>query len=73
MEQRVVYKTGVENLLQTSREPDTMDAGPPDIILVSRTELEQEHIHLMARVQQLRRLLGFPPLPTGKQIRKQQK
>lgn len=44
---------------------------PPDTILVSRKELEQEHIHLMARIQQLRKLLGFPPLPTGSQLRRQ--
>lgn len=66
MERRVEY------LLNPSTNHATMDAGPPDIIQVSRTELEQEHVHLMARVQQLRRLLGFPPLPTGKQIRRQQ-
>ena len=60
-----------QNLLQTLCNPDTMDAGPPDVVLVSRKELEQEHIHLMARLQQLRRLLGFAPLPTGSQRRRQ--
>ena len=59
------------NLLQTLCKPDTMDVGPPETILVSRKELEQEHIHLMARLQQLRRLLGFAPLPTGSQRRRQ--
>ena len=59
------------NLLQTLCKPDTMDIGPPDVVLVSRKELEQEHIHLMARLQQLRRLLGFAPLPTGSQRRRQ--
>ena len=65
MERRIPY------LLQSYGESDIMDAEPPDIIQVSRKELEQEHIHLMARIQQLRRLLGFPPLPTGSQQRKQ--
>jgi len=59
-----------QNLLQTLCKPDTMDVGPPEAILVSRRELEQEHIHLMARLQQLRRLLGFAPLPTGSQRRR---
>lgn len=41
------------------------------IILVSRKELETEHSILLARIQQLRRLLGLPLLCTGKQTRKQ--
>lgn len=65
MEERVTY------LLQPDIKSDTLDVGPPSIIQVSRSELEQEHIHLMARIQQLRRLLGFPPLPTGSQLRRQ--
>jgi hypothetical protein len=40
-----------------------------DNILVSRKDLEVEHRQLLSRVQQLRRLLGYPPLPTGKQQR----
>lgn len=69
-EERATYLVR-DNLLQRPREPVTMETGPPDIIEVSRKELEQEHIHLMARIQQLRRLLGFPPLPTGSQLRRQ--
>lgn len=65
VEERVTY------LLQSVDNNDKIGAGPPDIIQVSRKELEQEHIHLMARIQQLRRLLGFPPLPTGSQRRRQ--
>jgi len=42
-------------------------------VLISRKELEQEHSILIARVQQVRRLLGYSPLPTGKQKRKSQK
>ncbi len=68
MEEKVAY-----GLLQPQANHANMDAGSPDTIEVSRTDLEQEHIHLMARVQQLRRLLGFPPLMTGSQLRKQQK
>ena len=45
---------------------------PPDIVQVSRKELEQEHTHLLGRLQQLRRLLGYQPLLTGKQIRRTQ-
>lgn len=64
-------ETPVRYLLNPTANHATMEARPPDVIEVSRRELEQEHIHLMARVQQLRRLLGFPPLPTGKQLRRQ--
>ena len=59
-------------VLQTSRKPDTMDCKPADTVQVPRAELEHEHLHLLARVQQLRRLLGYPPLPTGKQLRRAQ-
>lgn len=72
MEERVRYVAN-DNLLQETLARATMDAGPPDTVQVSRKELEQEHIHLMARIQQLRRLLGFPPLLTGSQLRRQQK
>lgn len=41
------------------------------MIQVSRAELEYEHNHLLARLHQLRKLLGYPVLMTGKQIRKQ--
>lgn len=70
MEESVAYSV---YLLQPDINAATMDAEPPDIIQVSRKELEQEHVHLMARVQQLRRLLGFPPLPTGRELRRQAK
>lgn len=67
-EQRAAYA----NLLQSPCKPDTLDTGPPGEILVSRKELEQEHTHLLGRLQQLRRLLGYQPLPTGKQLRREQ-
>lgn len=70
--ERAPYRTA-NHLLKNARDPATMDAAIPvhEVIQVSRKELEQEHIHLMARIQQLRRLLGFPPLATGSQLRRQ--
>jgi hypothetical protein len=38
-------------------------------ILVDRRDLELEHSNLLERLHQLRRLLGFPPLLTGKKQR----
>ena len=40
-----------------------------DIIVVSRKDLETEHRQLLSRIQQLRRILGYDPLPTGRQQR----
>ena len=40
-----------------------------DMIVVRRSDLETEHRQLLSRLQQLRRLLGYDPLPTGKQQR----
>lgn len=65
-----VGETGVNYLVQTEQKHDTMGARPP-VIQVARTELEQEHMYLLGRVQQLRRLLGYQPLPTGKQVRRE--
>jgi hypothetical protein len=39
-------------------------------IIVSRRELEAEHRNLLERIHQLRRILDYPPLLTGKQQRK---
>lgn len=64
MEERTQY------LLNPTANHATMDAGPPDIIVVSRSELESEHNHLLARLHQVRRLLNYPVLMTGKQMRK---
>lgn len=41
-------------------------------IVVSRRDLENELSVLMARVQQLRRILGLAPLKTAKQVRREQ-
>ena len=40
-----------------------------DIIIVKRSDLETEERQLLSRLQQVRRLLGKPPLPTKKQQR----
>lgn len=40
-----------------------------DIIIVKRSDLETEERQLISRLQQVRRLLGKPPLPTKKQQR----
>jgi hypothetical protein len=40
-------------------------------VLVSRSQLEEEHMVLLRRVHQLRELLGYPPLPTGKKRREE--
>jgi hypothetical protein len=40
-----------------------------DMIIISRKDLENEHRQLLSRLQYLRRLLGYAPLPTGKQQR----
>lgn len=37
--------------------------------MVDRDELEKEHRNLLERLHQLRRLLGYPPLMTGKKQR----
>ena len=34
--------------------------------MVDRCELEEEHRNLLQRIHQLRRMLGYPPLLTGK-------
>jgi hypothetical protein len=44
-----------------------------DYVMVKRCDLLQEHQALLARVQQLRRILGLKPLPTGKQQHRQER
>lgn len=39
--------------------------------MVDRVELEKEHSNLLERLHQLRRLLGYPPLMTGKVKRRE--
>ena len=40
--------------------------------MVDRCELEKEHSNLLERLHQLRRLLGYPPIITGKKRREQE-
>lgn len=58
-----------QTLLHSTCKPATMAT---ETVIVSRAELEMEHTHLLGRIQQLRRLLGYQPLPTGKQVRREQ-
>lgn len=41
-----------------------------DEVVVKRADLEHEHRVLLDRIQRLRRILGYEPLPTAKQQRK---
>lgn len=60
------------NLLQTDKKSAIMERNtatspqPQAHIVVSRNELEKEHSNLLERLHQLRRLLNYPPLMTGK-------
>jgi hypothetical protein len=62
-EERVIYSTAIGGLLKPEANHVTIE--------VDRTELEQERRHLLGRLQQLNRLLGYPPLLTGKEQRRQ--
>lgn len=64
-------ETAVTYLLQSSDKNATLDHSSPDMIQVSRAELEQERRHLLGRLQQLHRILGYPPLMTGREERRQ--
>lgn len=59
------------NLFTSGANHANMEQAQADTICISRSELDREHSNLIARVQQLRRLLGYPPLPTGKEARRQ--
>lgn len=59
------------NLLQNTKEcAKLLDRSA--YILVNRDELEKEHSNLLERIHQLRRLLGYPALMTGKKRREQE-
>lgn len=62
-EAQVEYQTALDN------SPQKCDIL---YVKVTRAELEQEHSILIARVNQIRRQLGYPPLLTGKEVRRQQ-
>lgn len=50
----------------------TVQAGQPEMVLVDRADLEKEHSLLIARLHWLRDKLGYPPLQTGKEVRRMQ-
>lgn len=58
------------NLLQTLCKHDTIDLAKQGVIVLNRKDLEEEHNVLLARVHQLRRILDYPTLMTGKQQRR---
>lgn len=66
-EERTDYKTCLHNPVQSC---DTITVA--DHIIVTRAELEHERRHLLGRLQQLHKLLGYPPLLTGKEQRRDQ-
>jgi hypothetical protein len=69
-EVKAPYETRA-NLLQNLCKPDKIDADTAETITVSRRELEEERRHLLGRLQQLHKLLGYPPIMTGKEQRRQ--
>lgn len=57
-------------VLQPQRSRDTIGGSTaptsqPDMILISRADLEKEHRQLLSRVQWIRQMLGYPELQTG--------
>jgi len=63
-------KFGMQRRLNRASKRATIQETERDCIIVQREDLEQEHSNLIERLHQLRRLLGYPPLMTGKQRRK---
>ena len=60
------------NLLKSVDKYDMMQQGrQQQRFMVDRVELEKEHSNLIERLHQLRRLLGYPPLMTGKVKRRE--
>lgn len=59
-----------DSLLKSANKYDTIAREQQQArFMVDRRELEIEHSNLLERLHQLRRLLGFPPLMTGKKRR----
>lgn len=56
--------------LQPANDCATILSEQPEMIYVSRDDAEKEHSLLIARLHHLRRLLGYPPLQTGKEARR---
>ncbi len=64
---KLVTKTACKVL----NEPNNRAILDDEMIAVSRQDLETEHRQLLSRLHQVRRLLGYPALLTGKQRRQQ--
>lgn len=64
-------RTAPQKLLQNPNNSATIQADDTDTVQVSRADLEKEHSLLLARIHQLRRLLKYPPLLTGKELERQ--
>lgn len=60
------------NLLKSADKCDMIQADYQQRFVVDRSELEEEHRNLLQRIHQLRRLLGYPPIMTGKKRRDQE-
>lgn len=60
-----------QKLLQNQNISATIQAEDTDTVQVSRADLEKEHSLLLARIHQLRKLLKYPPLLTGKELDRQ--
>lgn len=69
MEERILYGTAAGVL---KPETNSVTLGPEPYVKVSRQSLETEHRQLLSRLQEVRRLLGYSPLMTGKERRRQE-
>ena len=59
----------IQQGLKNSQQSDIMTRD--GLVIGTRDDLLQEYRWLLARAQRLAKLLGLPPLMTGKQVRKQ--
>lgn len=60
----------VHSMLNIDEKHATVEANAADMIYISRVDAEREHSLLIARLHHLRRLLGYAPLQTGKEVRR---
>lgn len=58
--------------LQPATNCATMQPEQPQMVLVPLADLEKEHSLLIARLHWIRDKLGYPPLQTGKEVRRTQ-
>lgn len=64
-------ETRVQYLLKDCANPVTIDTGLPETVTVSRADLEIERRHVLGRLRWLNEKLGYPPILTGKERRRQ--